>query len=308
MTPIKKSYENEKYDQFKDEVQNNRKANEFRKATNEFLKSKQIVLTVSIDPCTKEIIYSGDKTIIERIEENNSNKTLLSDIENAIVELSNDKNRDFNYSELDRGTRKDYHADQSVAKLPRLKIDPNSTDWTAVIGRKVVECYMKDIKERENLGYNKNKDKAPKWYPKDVKRLYASTLDKDASKKVMHAILSEFKEIEEDYRMHGMRFDTPNQKKRIEQTHSDSNQKKRIEQTHSDSPSKRLNIMKTLSLDKTPETVKTNLTKRDEMPPNHDDLRRKLFFQNLGMAPNEGWNVWVCKKKFVENEELSRKL
>ncbi len=287
MTPIKKSQvnlENEKYDQFKNEVQNNRKANEFRKATNEFLASKQIVLTVYVDPCTKELIYTGDKAIIERIEENNSNKTLLSDIEDAILELSTDKNRDFEYSELDRGNRKDYHADESVARLPRLKINPSSNDWTAVIGRKVVESYMKDIKARENLGYNKNKDKAPKWYPKDVKRLYGSNLDKDSSKKVMHAILSEFKEIEEDYRMHGMRFDTPNQKKRIEKTHSES-------------PSKRL---KTLSLDKTPETVKT---------PTHDDLRRKLFFHKLGVAPNAGWNVWICKKKFqLDNEEVSRKL
>ena len=280
MTPIKKSHvslENEKYDQFKDEVQNNRKANEFRKATNEFLKSKQIVLTVSIDPCTKELIYTGDKAIIERIEEKNSNKTLLSDIENALLELSTDKNRDFKYSELDRGNRKDYCNDESVAKLPRLKINPNSNNWTAVIGRKVVESYMKDIKERENLGYNKNKDKAPKWYPKDVKRLYASNLDKEASKKVMNAILSEYKEIEEDYRMHGMQFDTP------------KHQKKRIEQTHSDSSSKRLNI--------------------DNTPANHDDLRKKLVYQRMGLRPKVGWNVWVCKKKFqLDNEKLSRKL
>ena len=280
MTPIKKSHvslENEKYDQFKDEVQNNRKANEFRKATNEFLKSKQIVLTVSIDPCTKELIYTGDKAIIERIEEKNSNKTLLSDIENALLELSTDKNRDFKYSELDRGNRKDYCNDESVAKLPRLKINPNSNNWTAVIGRKVVESYMKDIKERENLGYNKNKEKAPKWYPKDVKRLYASNLDKEASKKVMNAILSEYKEIEEDYRMHGMQFDTP------------KHQKKRIEQTHSDSSSKRLNI--------------------DNTPANHDDLRKKLVYQRMGLRPKVGWNVWVCKKKFqLDNEKLSRKL
>ena len=280
MTPIKKtrvSLENEKYDQFKDEVQNNRKANEFRKATNEFLRSKQIVLTVSIDPCTKELIYTGDKTIIERIEEKNSNQTLLSDIENALLELSTDKNRDFKYSELDRGNRKDYCNDESVAKLPRLKINPNSNNWTAVIGRKVVESYMKDIKERENLGYNKNKDKAPKWYPKDVKRLYASNLDKEASKKVMNAILSEYKEIEEDYRMHGMQFDTP------------KHQKKRIEQTHSDSSSKRLNI--------------------DNTPANHDDLRKKLVYQRMGLRPKVGWNVWVCKKKFqLDNEKLSRKL
>ena len=300
MTPIKKtrvSLENEKYDQFKDEVQNNRKANEFRKATNEFLRSKQIVLTVSIDPCTKELIYTGDKTIIERIEEKNSNKTLLSDIENTILELSTDKNRDFKYSELDRGKRKDYCNEESVARLPRLKINPDSNDWTAVIGRKVVESYMKDIKERENLGYNKNKEKAPKWYPKDVKRLYASNLDKEASKKVMNAILSEYKEIEEDYRMHGMQYDTPNQKKRIKQTHSDS-------------PSKRLNIMKTLSLDNTPATVKAKMTRGDHDDiPNHDDLRKKLLFQRMGLRPKVGWNVWVCQKKFqLDNEELSRKL
>lgn len=300
MTPIKKSpvsLDNSKYDQFQDEVLKNRKANEFRKATNDLLRSKQIVLTISVDPCTKELIYCGDKAIIERIEEMNSNKIILSDIEHAMLEESTDNKRNFNFSELDRGNRRDYPDEESVVRLPRLKINPNSNDWTAVIGRKVVESYMKDIKERENLAYNKNKDKAPKWYPKDVKRLYASNLDKDASKKVMNAILSEYTEIEEDYRMHGMRFDTPN------------HQKKRIEQTHSDSPSKRLNIMKTLSLDNTPETVKTKMTKTDISPQNHDDLRKKLVYKRMGLEPKIGWNVWVCKKKFeLDKEKLSRKL
>lgn len=291
------SSSNEKFEQFKDEVSHNRKANEFRNATKDLLKAKQIVLTVTVDPCTNQIIYTGANLIIKRIEEKTSTEMTLLDIEHVMLNISKDENQDLKFSELERGNRKEYQNDEPVARLPKLKINPNSNDWTAVIGRKVVECYMKDLKERENLGYNTNKDKIPKWYPKDVKRIYASNLDKDASRKVMNAILSEYSEIEEVYKVCEMPLGNQN------------HQKNRFEQTHSDSPSKKLNIMKKLSLNKTPQSETTKPTTRDISPKNHDDLRKKLVYQRMGLQPKVGWNVWVCKKKFeLDTENLSRKL
>ena len=285
--------ENEKYDLFKKDVDNNRIANEFRRATNNLLKAKQLVITMTIDPFSKEVIYTGNKALIDKIEEKNSHEILLSDIERVMTNLVNDDHEDLTFSELDRATRKDYLVDESVAKLPQLRINPNSSDWTAVIGRKVVESFMKDIsmKEKENVDYNKKDDKLPTWYPKDVKRKYASNMDKESSKKVMNAILDRYPEIEEDYRMHGMARDTPKRQKKI------------LEQTHSDSPSKRLNLMKTLSL----KTKGQN--ERSKSPENHDDLRKKLAYQKIGLQPKEGWNVWMVKKKFqIDSDNLSRKI
>ena len=67
--------------------------------------------------------------------------------------------------------------------------------------------------------------------------------------------------------------------------------------------------MKTLSLDNTPETANTKMTKRDISLQNHDDLRKMLVYKRMGLEPKVGWNVWVCKKKFqLDNENLSRKL
>ncbi len=277
--------DNKKYDLFKKEVDNNRKANDFRKATNELLQSKQIVLTVTIDPCTNEILYTGDKVLIEKIEERNSHEIMLSDIESLMLDMTKDENQDFSFSELDQGYKKDYHGNDCVTKLPKLKISPDSDDWTAVIGRKIVEMYMKDLRMRDDLSDNKKKDKIPTWYPKDVKK-YASNLDKEASKKVMNAILIQFPEIEEDYRLHRSNNDTPIRKKRIEQTHKDS-------------PSKKFNLMKTLS--------PKQKTQRERSKSPYDDLRKKMAYTKIGLTPKEGWNVWAVKKKFqMEKETLDR--
>ena len=288
---------NELFEQFKKEVSRNRKANEFRNATNDLLKANQIVLTVTVDPCTNKIIYTGENSIIAKIDEKNCSKMTLQDIEHLMLKTSYDENAGFKFCELDGKNQKKYQENEPVAKLPKLKINPSSNDWTAVIGRKVVESFMKDIKDREHLGYNTNKDKIPKWYPNDVRKIYASNLDKDASKKVMKAILGAYPEIEEVYKVWEIPF--------VKQNH----QKNKFEQAHSDSPAKRLNIMKKLSLNKTPQTVKTNLQLRDIHPKNHDDLRKKLVYQRMGLEPKEGWNVWVCKKKFqLDNENHSRKM
>lgn len=276
------------YEQFMNDVINNRKANEFRKATQELLKTGQIVFTMAIDPCTQSIIYTGDLSILEIIQKS-SNNINIQDIERAMLSKKNNGKSSFTFSELHKNNRKDYKDDEPVSKLPKLRISPDSSSWTAITGRKVVENFMKDIKDRENLSYNKNKDKTPSWYPKDVKKLYASNLDKDESKKVMKAIIAEFPEIRDVYKV----------------------QKKRFEQTHRESPSKKLNLMNSLSLDNEHKNSKPKLsTNLNNSKINHDDLRKKLFFsKDLKLKPKSGWDIWVCQRKFkLANEIISKSM
>ena len=196
---VYKSYE-ESLTKFTKHVEANRNANKFRDATKDLLvNSKQVVVTLTIDPCSNTIIVTGESSTVKLVERNGIDNLTLNDICAEMRKEAVWNSDNLSFSELHNGIRRDFGRSEPVARLPTLKnIDPSGEDgngWHVVLGRKVTGFYMADIKQRTNLKYNKNKNKKASWLPKDVDRLYNSNMTKDESRKVMEAIIETFPEV-----------------------------------------------------------------------------------------------------------------
>ena len=264
---VSKSHE-ELWTDFTKHVEANRDANKFRDATKDLLvNSKQVVVTLTIDPCSQEIIVTGESTTVKFVEEKGLDKVTLSDICDKIRQEAVWNSENLSFSELHNGLRRDFSRSKPVARLPTLKnIDPKGDDgngWPVLLGRKVVGSYMTDIKHRENLKYNKNKNKRAEWLPKDVDKIYNANMTKDESRKVMEAIMDTFPEEVK-----------PMSTKKTETSKKCTGKKRKNECE---------NIVS---------KVKKHRATNSENK-KHDDLRKKLFFSNrLNLVPKVGWEAW----------------
>lgn len=260
----RKSYE-DSLKWFTEHAEANRNANKFRDATKDLLvNSKQVVLTLTIDPCSKQIIVTGESSIVKHVEKKGFDSLTLSDICAEIQEKSVWHSENNSFSELHNGIRKDFDKSEPVARLPTLKyVDPKGDDgngWHVLLGRKVVGLYMTDIKHRENLKYNKNKNKKASWLPKDVDKLYNANMTKDESIKVMESIMETFPEV-----------------KPIITSEKGTGRKRKSE------------FVKNVS----DEQIKKKEKKEHTARFMHEDLRKKLYYgKRLNLVPKIGWEAW----------------
>ena len=285
---VSKSYE-ETLTEFTKHVEANRDANKFRDATKDLLvNSKQVVVTLTIDPCSNKFIVTGESTTIKLVEEKGLDKVTLSDICAEIRKEAFWNSDNLSFSELHNGLRRDFRKSEPVARLPTLKnIDPKGDDgngWPVVLGRKVVGLYMADIKLRTNLKYNKNKNKRADWLPKDVDKIYNANMTKDESRKVMEAIMETFPE------------EVKPMSKEKPETSKKCTAKKRKNECE--------NIVSEVKKGKKEHKASNSL---EDM---HDDLRKKLVFGKiLHLVPKVGWEAFennLVKGKDCSNIECFR--
>ena len=186
-------------DKFLEEVRKNKESNYFREATKQLLVgSSQLVLTLTVNPCSKDVMITGESSIVNLIENAGLEDLSLAKIKDAMLSKNSqrsDKNKDTKlvFSELHRDIKKEYLEDQPVTLLPEMNhVKPD--EWGVLEGRKVVGTYFTEIKKRNNNKYDKSLDKKPKWLPKEVNKIYTTDMTRDECTIVMKAILKEFPE------------------------------------------------------------------------------------------------------------------
>ena len=180
---------------FEEEVKQNREANRFRQATKELLvDSKQIVVTLTLNPSSKQLMITGESSIINNIAKKGIEVSTIDDIKTLMLKNNEKKNTNFVFSELYQNDLKNYKTNESVYRLPELN-HVNHETWGSKDGRKVVGSYMADIKARNNNKYDKNKEKLAPWLPVGFKKVYNANMTRDDTTQVMKAILKHFPEV-----------------------------------------------------------------------------------------------------------------
>lgn len=194
----------QKLEKFLGEVVENRNANKFREATKDLLvHSGQIVLTLTVNPSSRDLMVTGESTLINLIESVGLENLSLADIKTELLNIkaqrdANKSNDKLLFCELHRDVKKDYSENQPVAILPTLNhLKPD--EWGVIQGRKVVGTYYTEIKARNNNKYDRSIDKKASWLPKGIDKIYNSTLTRDECTSVMKAIMKEFPETNPEY-------------------------------------------------------------------------------------------------------------